>query len=293
MGGTVHSRSRSGNRQGHHQECPRQDASRGERETEKGHRGKRRNRLRQSEDLHRGNMAGSLDGELRQGETQTVHVQDQPRLSEKPHQAADRQHSAGRPDLSGLTAVLQTPAGRRSGRPRRGQEKAKRVSTKDRSQHPPDDRLGVQPRYRAAARHEESNTGLCLAEGRAQGDEDPDRRPTQRLLPGGQGQRRVRALLPRPRHGIAAGRTAGSKVDGRGLRARSAENPTGHLSAERQGGRSTAENEKRLPHTAAVGRRDKRSENAKEKGATANGYSRRQPEAPCHRTACCTCSSGC
>ena len=28
------------------------------------------------------------------------------RLSEKPHQAADRQHSAGRPDISGLAAVL-------------------------------------------------------------------------------------------------------------------------------------------------------------------------------------------
>ena len=43
-----------------------------------------------------------------------------------------------------------------------------------------------------------------LAESRTQGDENADRRPAQRLLPGGQGQRRVRALLPRPRHGIAA-----------------------------------------------------------------------------------------
>ena len=32
------------------------------------------------------------------------------------------------------------------------------------------------------------------------------------------------------------------------------------------GGRGTVENEKRLPHTAAVGRRDKRSENAKVQG---------------------------
>ncbi len=30
-----------------------------------------------------------------------------------------------------------------------------------------------------------------------------------------------------------------------------------------------------------------------EKRATANGYSHRPPEAPCHRTASCTCSSGC
>ena len=38
---------------------------------------------------------------------------------------------------------------------------------------------------------------------------------------------------------------------------------TGHLAAERQSSRSPAENEKRLPHPAAVGRCDKRSENAK------------------------------
>ena len=43
-------------------------------------------------------------------------------------------------------------------------------------------------------------------------------------------------------------------------------NPTGRLTAEQQGGRSTVENEKRLPHTAAVGRCDKRSENAKVQG---------------------------
>ena len=149
MGGTVHSRSRSRNRQGHHQECPRQDASRGERKTEKSHRGKRGHRLWAGQDLHRGNMAGGLDGELRQGETQTVHVQDQPRLSEKPHQAADRRHPAGRPDFSGLTAVLQAPVGRRAGRPHRGQEKAERSGTENRAEHPPDDRLGVQPRHGA------------------------------------------------------------------------------------------------------------------------------------------------
>ena len=89
------------------------------------------------------------------------------------------------------------------------------TGSENRAKHPSDDRLGVQPRYRAALRHEESNAGLCLAEGGAQGDEDPDRRPTQRLLPRGQRQRRVRTLLPRPRHRAAAGRTAGFEVEGR------------------------------------------------------------------------------
>ena len=126
------------------------------------------------------------------------------RLSEKPHQAADRQHPAGRPDFSGLTAVLQAPAGRRAGRPHRGQEEAERSGTQNRAEHPPDDRLGVQPRHRAAPCHEKSNAGLRPAESRTQGDENADRRPTQRLLPGGQGQRRVRALLPRPRHRTTA-----------------------------------------------------------------------------------------
>ena len=89
-----------------------------------------------------------------------------------------------------------------------------------------------------------------------------DRRPTQRLLPRSQGQRRVRALLPRPRHGIAAGRTTGAEMGRRRPRPWCAENPTGNFTAERQGSGSPAENEKRLPHTAAVGRCDKRTENA-------------------------------
>ena len=82
MGGPVHSRSRSGNWQGHHQERSRQDAGRGQGKAEESHRGKRRHRLRQSENLHRGELAGGLDGELRESKTQTVHVQDQPRFSE-------------------------------------------------------------------------------------------------------------------------------------------------------------------------------------------------------------------
>jgi len=160
-------------------------------------------------------MAGGLDGKLRQSETQTVHVQDLPRFPQEPHQAANRQRPAGRPHFSGLAAVLQAPAGRRAGRPHRGQEKAERVSTENRAKHPSDDRLGVQPRYRAAPRHEESHTRLRLAESRTQGDENADRRPTQRLLPRGQGQRRVRTLLPRPCYRTSAGRTAGAEVDRR------------------------------------------------------------------------------
>ena len=265
MGGPVHSRSRSGNWQGHHQKCPRQDTGRSEGEVEESHRGKRGHRLRTGQDLHGGNMAGGLDGELRQGETQTVHVQDQPRFSEKPHQAADRQHPAGRLDLSGLAAVLQTPAGRRASRPHRGQEKAERSGSQDRPQHPPDDWLGVQPRHGAAPRHEKSHTGLRLAKGGAQGDEDPDRRPTQCFLPRGQRQRCVRTLLPRPRHRTTPWGTAGIEVDGCRPRPWRAENPTGNFPAKRQGGRSPAENEKRLPHTAPVGGCDRRSDATKKK----------------------------
>ena len=81
--------------------------------------------------------------------TQTVHLQNLTRLSEKPHQAADRQRSTGRIDFSGLAAVLQAPAGRRSGRPHRSQEKAERSGSQNSAEHPPDDRLGVQPRHGA------------------------------------------------------------------------------------------------------------------------------------------------
>ena len=52
MGGPVHSRSRSGNRQSHHQKCPRQDASGSKRKTEKSHRGKCRHRLWAGQELH-------------------------------------------------------------------------------------------------------------------------------------------------------------------------------------------------------------------------------------------------
>ena len=62
--------------------------------------------------------------------------------------------------------------------------------------------------------------------------------------------------------GLAAWRTAGAEVDGCGLPAWHTENPTGHLAAERQGSGSSAENKKCLPHTAVVGRRDRRSESA-------------------------------
>ena len=45
----------------------------------------------------------------------------------------------------------------------------------------------VQPRHGAEVGEQESNAGLRPAKGGAQRDENPDRRPTQRLLPGGQG----------------------------------------------------------------------------------------------------------
>ena len=162
MGGPLHSRSRSRNRKVHHQERSRQDASGSKRKTQESHRGKRRHRLRAGQELHRGNMAGGLAGKLRQSETQTVHVQDQPGLPQEPHQAADRQHSAGRPDFSGLTTLLQTSVGRRAGRPHRGQEKAERSGAQDGAKYPPDDRFGVQPRHRAAPRHKNPTQGCAL-----------------------------------------------------------------------------------------------------------------------------------
>ena len=102
LGGTIHRRSRSGNRKVHHQKCPRKNAGGSKRKAEKGNRGKRRHRLWAGENLHGWELAGSLVGKLRQGEIATVYVQDLPRFSEKPHQAADRQRSAGRVDFSGF-----------------------------------------------------------------------------------------------------------------------------------------------------------------------------------------------
>ena len=205
MGGPLHSRSRSRNRKSHHQKCSRKDAGCGQGEVEESHRGKRRHRLRTGQDLHGGNMAGSVDGELRQGEIAPVHLQNLTRLSEKPHQAADRQHPADRPDFSGLAAVLQASAGRWPSRPHRSEKETERSGSKDRPEHPSDDLLGIQPCHGTAARHEKSHTGLCVAKSRTQRDENADRRPTQRLLPRSQGQWCVRALLPRPRHRTSAG----------------------------------------------------------------------------------------
>ena len=54
-------------------------------------------------------MAGGLDGKLRKNQAAPIDLQNLARLSEKPHQAADRRHPAGGPDLSGLAAVLQAP----------------------------------------------------------------------------------------------------------------------------------------------------------------------------------------
>ncbi len=94
-------------------------------------------------------------------------------------------------------------------------KKPKGSGSQNGAEHPPDDRLGVQPRHRAEVGNPQPGTGMCPAEGGAQGDEDSDRRPTQRLLPRGQRQRRVRALLPRPRHRTSARRTVGTEMDGR------------------------------------------------------------------------------
>ena len=100
MGGPVHCRSRSGNRKGHHQKCSRQDAGGSQGETEKSHRGKRGHRLRAGQDLHRGELAGGLDGKLLKNQAAPIDLQNLARLSEKPHQAANWQHPAGRPTFS-------------------------------------------------------------------------------------------------------------------------------------------------------------------------------------------------
>ena len=133
MGRTLHSRSRSGNRKGHHQERSWKDTSGSKRKAEESHRGKCGNRLRTGQDLHGGELAGGVDGELRKNQATPIDLQNLARLSEKPHQAADRQHPTGRPHFSGLTTVLQAPAGWRAGRPHRGQEKAERFGTENRA----------------------------------------------------------------------------------------------------------------------------------------------------------------
>ena len=77
-----------------------------ERKAEKGYRGKRRYRLRTAKTYTVGSWLEVWMENYAKSKTQTVHVQDHARLSEKPHQAADRRHPAGRPNLSGLTEIL-------------------------------------------------------------------------------------------------------------------------------------------------------------------------------------------
>ena len=295
MGGPLHSRSRSGNRKSHHQKRPRQDASGSERETEKSHRGKRR--------------ASTTDGPrpTRWEAWLEVWMENYAKVKLRPStfktsQGFLKNHikpQIGSIPLADLTSLDLQRFYKHlldGGRVDRIEAKKKPKGLAPKTVRNIHQMIGSA--YNLAIEQKlvtkQSDTGLCLAEGRAQGDEDPDRRPTQRLLPGGQGQRRVRTLLPRPRHRTSAGRTAGIEVDGCGLPPRSTENSTGHLAAERQGGRSPAENEKRLPHTAVVGRRDKRSErHRKTRWEAASGYFHRPPEAPCHRTASCICCKEC
>ena len=82
MGGPLHSRSRSGNRKGHHQKCPRQDASGSKRKAEESHRGKCGHGLWAGQELHGGELAGSVDGKLRKNQAAPIDLQNLARLSE-------------------------------------------------------------------------------------------------------------------------------------------------------------------------------------------------------------------
>ena len=201
LGGPVHCRSRSGNRQGHHQKRPRQDASGSKGKTEKSHRGKRRHRLRTGQDLHRGKLAGSVDGELRKSKTAA-------RPPSKPAQGFLKNHikpQIGSIPLADLTSLDLQRFYKHlldGGRVDRIEAKKKPKGLAPKTVRNIHQMIGSAYNL-AMEQHlvtQESNAGLRPAESRTQGDENPDRRPTQRLLPGGQGQRCVRALLPRPRH---------------------------------------------------------------------------------------------
>ncbi len=146
MGGPVHSRSRSGNWQGHHQERSRQDAGRGQGKAEESHRGKRRHRLRTGQDLHRGKLAGGLDGELRQ-------VKLRPSTF-KTSQGFLKNHikpQIGSVPLADLTSLDLQRFYKHlldGGRVDRIEAKKKPKGwLQNRAEHPPDDRLGVQPRH--------------------------------------------------------------------------------------------------------------------------------------------------
>ncbi len=64
---------------------------------------------------------------------------------------------------------------------------------------------------------------------------------------------------------MAAQITAGPEMDRRRLRPRCTENSTSNFKTERQGRGSPAENEKRLPHLANLGRCDRRTESTETK----------------------------
>ena len=275
--------------------CPRQDAGRGEGETEKA--------IEENVGIDYGRAKTSVgevgwrsDGELRKSKTQTVHLQNLARLSEKPHQAANRQRPAGRPDLSGLTTVL-----------------AKHLLDGGRV-----DRVEAKKKPKGLAPKTVRNIHQMIgsAYNLAMEQKLVSRNPTQGCAPPKVEHKEMKTLTADQLSAffqeakdsgvyelyyldLATGLRRGELL---GLKWTDVDLDRGVLKIQRaisrqngQGSRSTIENEKRLSNAAPVGRRDRRSDATKKKknGQQRMGIPHRPPEAPCHRTASCTCSSGC
>ncbi len=103
--------------------------SRGQGKTEKSHRGKRRHRLRTGQDLHRGKLAGGLDGKLRKIKLRPSTFKTSQgflKTTSSRRSAASRWQIALLWTCSGSTSTCWTAAGR----PHRGQEKAERLAPK-------------------------------------------------------------------------------------------------------------------------------------------------------------------
>ena len=77
-------------------------------------------------------------------------------------------------------------------------------------------------------------------------------------------------MISGPGNRLAARRTAGAEMGRHRHGKGRCTHPTGNFQAKREGGGGPAENEKRLPHPAAVGRCDRRTESTEEK----NGHQR-------------------